>query len=111
MFVYVQFLSPDMYMRVKTRAISRVCSGVEVEITLFAIVNPDVYNFLSFYTRSVESLELLLEETNVTNTETMTVDRFVALLHKPKGPFKGLEIHANGNEVRIFNLNWRPSQS
>lgn len=50
----------------------------------------------------MESLEQVLEETEVTETTSLSVSRFVTFLHKPKGPFTGLEINAGENEVRIY---------
>ena len=57
--------------------------------------------FLSFSTRAIATLETFLEETEVGDTTPLSADRLVALLHRPKGPFKGFEIYASENEVRI----------
>ncbi|XP_042340320.1 adhesion G-protein coupled receptor G1 [Plectropomus leopardus] len=48
---------------------------------------------------ALENLEYVLEETEVEETTYMSVSRLVAILHKPKGPFAGLEIYANENEA------------
>uniref|UniRef100_UPI0037E841D8 adhesion G-protein coupled receptor G1-like n=1 Tax=Semicossyphus pulcher TaxID=241346 RepID=UPI0037E841D8 len=48
---------------------------------------------------AIESLEQALKETEVNDTTSMSVNNLVALLHKPKGSFTGLEIYANDNEA------------
>lgn len=48
------------------------------------------------------NLEQILEETVETDTTSIHVGRLVAKVHRPKGPFKGLQISANENEVRII---------
>ncbi|XP_071344394.1 adhesion G-protein coupled receptor G5-like isoform X2 [Trachinotus anak] len=49
---------------------------------------------------AIQSLEQLLEETEVNETVSMPVGNLMALLHKPKYPFEGLEIHATETEAR-----------
>ncbi|XP_073320963.1 adhesion G-protein coupled receptor G1-like [Pagrus major] len=44
---------------------------------------------------AIESLEQMLEETEVNETTYISNNRLVAALHRPKGPFRGLEINAN----------------
>ena len=61
-----------------------------------------VYNLLSFSTRAMENLEQVLEETELNETTCLSVGSLVAMLHKPKGPFEGLEIFATDNKVRML---------
>ena len=49
----------------------------------------------------MERLENCLEKAQVTENTPICFGRFVAFLHKPKGPFKGLKFYANETEVRI----------
>ncbi|XP_070819570.1 adhesion G-protein coupled receptor G6-like, partial [Chaetodon trifascialis] len=49
--------------------------------------------------KAIESLEQILEETEVTETTSLFANRLVALLHRPKGRFAGLEIYASENEA------------
>ncbi|XP_029281590.1 adhesion G-protein coupled receptor G1 isoform X2 [Cottoperca gobio] len=49
---------------------------------------------------ALATLEQVLEETEVNETTSLSVSHLVAVLHKPRGPFTGLEIHANENEAR-----------
>ncbi|XP_029281581.1 adhesion G-protein coupled receptor G1 isoform X1 [Cottoperca gobio] len=49
---------------------------------------------------TLATLEQVLEETEVNETTSLSVSHLVAVLHKPRGPFTGLEIHANENEAR-----------
>lgn len=44
---------------------------------------------------AIKSLERMLEETEVNETTPISVKRLVAILHRPKGLFRGLEINAN----------------
>lgn len=61
-----------------------------------------VYKFLSFSTRAMETLEQVLEETEFDETASLSVGGLVAILHKPKGPFKGLDIFATDDKVRML---------
>ncbi|XP_027137638.1 adhesion G-protein coupled receptor G5 isoform X2 [Larimichthys crocea] len=45
------------------------------------------------------NLKQILEETVETDTTSIHVGRLVAKVHRPKGPFKGLQISANENEA------------
>lgn len=56
-------------------------------------------NSLSFSTRAMKNLEQVLEETEVNDTTVVFESRFVTLLHKPDGLYKGLEIYASDKEV------------
>ncbi|KAE8296960.1 Adhesion G-protein coupled receptor G2 [Larimichthys crocea] len=47
----------------------------------------------------MRNLERRLEETVVNDTTSIHVRRLVAIMHRPEGPFKGLQISANENEV------------
>ncbi|KAL6112685.1 adgrg5 [Pungitius sinensis] len=47
----------------------------------------------------MQNLEECLEETEVNDHVSVSVSRFVTLLHKPHGPFKGLKIHASKKEA------------
>ncbi|CAJ1048545.1 hypothetical protein L3Q82_008775%2C partial [Xyrichtys novacula] len=49
----------------------------------------------------MESLEQALEETEVNETTSMSANNLIALLFKPKGPFKGLEIYASESKVTL----------
>lgn len=51
--------------------------------------------------RAIQELEQILEEADVPETTPMSVGGLVALLYKPKRPFKGLKIQANDNMVRL----------
>ncbi|XP_059207561.1 adhesion G-protein coupled receptor G5-like [Centropristis striata] len=48
---------------------------------------------------SLETLASVLEETEVNNTTFLSVNRLMAVLHKPKGRFRGLQFYANENEA------------
>lgn len=48
----------------------------------------------------VKKLEATLEETELNETISLLAGRFVAFLHKPKGPFKGLSIYASDKEAK-----------
>ncbi|GAA6225904.1 adhesion G-protein coupled receptor G5-like [Lates japonicus] len=48
---------------------------------------------------AMDSLEKLLEETEVNETTFISVSRLMAVVHKPKYPFNGLEFYASENEV------------
>ncbi|KAM8894795.1 adhesion G-protein coupled receptor G1-like [Spinachia spinachia] len=50
--------------------------------------------------KAIQNLEQVLQETEVNDTTAWSQSRFVILLHKPDGPFKGLEIHANNKEAK-----------
>ncbi|XP_074516620.1 adhesion G-protein coupled receptor G2-like isoform X1 [Sebastes fasciatus] len=56
---------------------------------------------LSNAIEAIEILEQFLEETEVNETTPISVNRFVALMHEPKGPFTGLDIYASENEARL----------
>lgn len=58
--------------------------------------------FFSSHTRAMEHLEGILEETELNETQSFSNNRLVAFLHRPKGNFKGLELHASENEVRFL---------
>ncbi|XP_014185164.2 adhesion G-protein coupled receptor G2-like isoform X2 [Haplochromis burtoni] len=49
--------------------------------------------------RAIWTLEKVLERTEVNGSMQLYVKTFVALLHKPSGPFGGLEIYANDTKV------------
>ncbi|XP_035760520.1 adhesion G-protein coupled receptor G5-like [Neolamprologus brichardi] len=49
--------------------------------------------------KDIRTLEKVLEETEVNGSMQLYVKTFVALLHKPSGPFGGLEIYANDTKV------------
>ncbi|XP_031702562.1 adhesion G protein-coupled receptor G3-like isoform X2 [Anarrhichthys ocellatus] len=49
--------------------------------------------------KAMENLEQVLKETEVNGTPAFTQSRYLVLLHKPNGPFKGLEIHASDTEI------------
>nr|XP_046254104.1 adhesion G-protein coupled receptor G1-like [Scatophagus argus]XP_046254176.1 adhesion G-protein coupled receptor G1-like [Scatophagus argus] len=48
---------------------------------------------------AMQSLEQFLEEAEVTEAESLFVNNIVAFLHKPEGPFEGLDIYANDIEA------------
>ncbi|XP_039981123.1 adhesion G-protein coupled receptor G5-like [Xiphias gladius] len=49
--------------------------------------------------KAMESLQQFLEETEVNETMSLSVSHMMAVLHKPKRPFKGLEIYASEKEA------------
>ncbi|KAK9543134.1 hypothetical protein VZT92_000936 [Zoarces viviparus] len=49
--------------------------------------------------KAMKNLEEVLKETEVYGTTAFTQSRYLVLLHKPNGPFKGLEIHASDTET------------
>nr|XP_040022978.1 adhesion G-protein coupled receptor G1-like isoform X2 [Gasterosteus aculeatus aculeatus] len=57
-------------------------------------------NSLSFSTRAMKNLEQVLEETEVNDTTVVCESRFVTLLHKPDGLYKGLDIYASDEEAK-----------
>lgn len=64
----------------------------------------DVYVFIvvSLSTRAMRNLEEVLEETELNETTSMSEGRLMAVLHRPRGPFRGLEFHASDKEVRML---------
>ncbi|XP_034087778.1 adhesion G-protein coupled receptor G5-like isoform X2 [Gymnodraco acuticeps] len=52
---------------------------------------------------AIETLERLLEETEVNESISLSFNNSVAFLYKPNVPFKGLEIHASDKKVRSGN--------
>ncbi|XP_033972383.1 adhesion G-protein coupled receptor G5-like isoform X40 [Trematomus bernacchii] len=52
---------------------------------------------------AIETLERLLEETEVNESISLSFNNSVAFLYKPKVPFNGLEIHASDKKVRSSN--------
>ncbi|XP_036951584.1 adhesion G-protein coupled receptor G1-like isoform X2 [Acanthopagrus latus] len=44
---------------------------------------------------AMRNLERMLEDTEVNGTTPISIKRLVAILHRPNGPFRGLEINAN----------------
>ncbi|XP_039650107.1 adhesion G-protein coupled receptor G2-like [Perca fluviatilis] len=50
---------------------------------------------------AMENLEQVLEETELNETTCLSVGSLVAMLHKPKGPFEGLEIFATDNKATL----------
>ncbi|KAM7014927.1 adhesion G-protein coupled receptor G5-like [Tautogolabrus adspersus] len=48
---------------------------------------------------AIESLEQVLEETQVNETTSMSLNNVVVFLHRPKGSFAGLEIYASDSEA------------
>lgn len=50
---------------------------------------------------AIQELEQVLEETEVNENVPMSVNRFVAIIHKPKGAFKGLNISASENKGKL----------
>ncbi|KAF0043604.1 hypothetical protein F2P81_004941 [Scophthalmus maximus] len=57
----------------------------------------------SFLTRTVKSLEELLDQVEVNETMIISLSHLVALLQKPKGPFKGLEFYGSQSEANDKN--------
>ncbi|XP_033972302.1 adhesion G-protein coupled receptor G5-like isoform X31 [Trematomus bernacchii] len=64
-----------------------------------ALWNTDTTATLS----TIETLERLLEETEVNESISLSFNNSVAFLYKPKVPFNGLEIHASDKKVRSSN--------
>ncbi|XP_068566639.1 adhesion G-protein coupled receptor G2-like [Cebidichthys violaceus] len=79
--------------RVLNRALldSRKC----MEETNNILENGNYHNAI----KAIENLEQVLEETEVTDTTVLSQGRYLILLHRPDGPFKGLEIHASDTEI------------
>ncbi|XP_078104836.1 adhesion G-protein coupled receptor G2-like [Sander vitreus] len=50
---------------------------------------------------AMKTLEHVLEETEFNEDTSLSVGSFVAILHKPKGPFKGLDIFATDHEAML----------
>lgn len=59
-----------------------------------------VFPLFSVHKSAVEDLENFMEETKVNETTSISVNNIVAVLYKPTGEFKRLEIHANDKEVK-----------
>ncbi|XP_054627175.1 adhesion G-protein coupled receptor G1-like [Dunckerocampus dactyliophorus] len=55
---------------------------------------------LSTHFKAIEKLEKVLEQTDVSETMSMSVSHLMAILHKPKGRFAGLEISASDTEAK-----------
>ncbi|AWP02013.1 putative hyphally-regulated protein-like [Scophthalmus maximus] len=53
--------------------------------------------------RTVKSLEELLDQVEVNETMIISLSHLVALLQKPKGPFKGLEFYGSQSEANDKN--------
>ncbi|XP_078017969.1 adhesion G-protein coupled receptor G5-like isoform X1 [Epinephelus lanceolatus] len=49
---------------------------------------------------AVKALEEFLEKTEMNETKAMSVGRLVAVLHKQKGPFRGLKLYANDDAAK-----------
>lgn len=49
----------------------------------------------------MESLQDILENTEVNETTPISVGHLVAVLVKPNGPFTGLKIYASNSKVRL----------
>lgn len=67
--------------------------------------------FISSSIRAVESLEKSLEEAEVNETTSLSLSHLIAVMHKPKGPFRGLHIYASDNEVRRVQTRRRTTKT
>ncbi|XP_051235835.1 adhesion G-protein coupled receptor G2 [Dicentrarchus labrax] len=51
--------------------------------------------------KAMQNLEQTLEEADFNETTYMSVNHLLAVLHKPKGPFRGLDFYASENEANL----------